>query len=138
MSLHEHMKPGIYIDETNGDIWRRTSPLAPWTVNGQTWKPFPKALTPLNAIASTPAVSINDAVTQAPEDEWRDIPYYPLYEINKWGKVQYKASKVEAETVEVDESYCYILTKNDGGERVRAVGALMRMAFPEILNHHER
>jgi hypothetical protein len=48
MSMHEHMKPGIYIDD-KGAIWRKSASHN-WTVNGQSWRPFPKSLTTLTTI----------------------------------------------------------------------------------------
>lgn len=54
MSLHEHLEPGIYIDDEGENIWRKSSPKGLWTVNGQEWKPFPKSLTTLRTISDAP------------------------------------------------------------------------------------
>lgn len=89
MSMHEQMKPGIYIDETVGDVWRKT-PDGQWTINGQVWTPFPKALTTLHTVISGPAVSIDDAVT----DEWRTVPQFPNYESDRQGHVRNRDTKI--------------------------------------------
>lgn len=49
MSLNEHMKPGIYLDESEQDIWRKDDQ-GNWTVNGKEWIPFPNSLTTLRTI----------------------------------------------------------------------------------------
>jgi hypothetical protein len=69
--MHENMKPGVYEDETTGDIWRKT-PDDKWTVNGQPWVSFPKVLTTLHKVISTPAVSISDA-TRPVKARYSDI-----------------------------------------------------------------
>jgi hypothetical protein len=90
--MHEKMNPGIYEDETTGDIWRK-SPQGSWTVNGQPWKPFPKVLTTLHKVISTPAVSIMDAVRTEPTiDDWRIIPGFTLYEVNPVGDIRTRES----------------------------------------------
>lgn len=79
MSLHEHVGPGIYIDEHNGDIWRKT-PRGPWEVNGTVWTPFPNTLTTLTT-----------TVTVA--KTWKTIPNYPKYEVDESGLVRNRETK---------------------------------------------
>lgn len=94
MAMHENVKPGIYIDEVTGDIWRKT-PRGPWTVNGEDWTPFPKALTTLTTVTSGPVVSISDAVSDESRGDkaWHVIPDFPNYEMNVVREVRHRDSK---------------------------------------------
>lgn len=90
MSMYERMESGIYLDETTGDIWRK-SQSGDWTINGQAWTPFPKAIRTLHTFVSAPAVSIADAV----QDEWRVISTFQNYEVNSRGDVRIRDTHQE-------------------------------------------
>lgn len=126
MNMHEHMPPGIYEDEWTGDIWRK-SKNGDWTVNGRVWKPFPKALTTLHKIISSPKVSIVDASTM---DEWRVIPTFPNYEVNSKGKVRSRDDHQECSLSDHNKPAYWLYDTDGYGHWLSMVDAY-NLAFKE-------
>lgn len=138
MSLHEHMKNGIYIDETTGDIWRKSNDKASWTVNGEVWTPFPKALSTLTTVVSTPAVSITDAVIDeyTQQTDWAFIPSYPNYEVNRGGHVRDRDTKVSVSLCcdKPQHAYYWLADSEGVGDWV-GQNAVKNEAFSNLKNH---
>jgi hypothetical protein len=128
MSMHERMESGIYLDETTGDIWRK-SQNGDWTINGQVWTPFPKAIRTLHTFMSAPAVSIADAV----QDEWRVIPTFENYEVNVRGDIRIREvpeNEINLNPYITMSNNAYLLFDNEGSEHWVSRVTAYNKAFP--------
>lgn len=120
MNPEDLLWPGTYIDTVTGDIWEKHED-GKWFVNGMPHKPFPLSLVPEQEGKAELAAS-----------EYRPIPGFPQYEVNRRGRVRYvetHTAMAPSQGNDVDSYYPFL--DDERVVRMMPLSVILDRTFPE-------